>query len=314
MRTKLLFTTVGFLTLLAGCSAESSESAEDYPTRDIEMIVGHGPGGGTDVYARTVSDLLEHELGVNINVVNMEGAGGATGKSEAANRPGDGYTMAAISAFAITTANGNYAEGLDGLRPLARMQHDVGTIMANPEVYEDYDEFVEAAENVGIEVGGTGAGGNDEVIVEILAEETGLDINYVAFEGAGDMHAAALGGHIDAIFEEIGPVVDYLESEELHPLIVLNEERLDDFEDVPTTVENDIDVTNGIERGMVVPTDTPDEIVSVLEDALSEVYQTEEYQQHAEDQYLTYREGWLGADEYEEELAEDIEDYTEIVE
>ncbi|QQK78886.1 tripartite tricarboxylate transporter substrate binding protein [Salicibibacter cibi] len=313
MNIRVLLAAVGVSALLAGCEATSSGSEEDFPTRDIEMLVGHGPGGGTDVYARTVADLLEDELGANINVVNMEGAGGATAKNEAAIRDGDGHSMIAVSAVAVTTALGNFNEGLDGLRPVARMQSDVATIMANPEQYDNFDELVEAAEDGGVEIGGTGAGGNDEVIVELLAEETGLDINYVAFEGAGDMHAAALGGHIDAIFEEIGPTIDYVESEELLPLIVLNEERLDDFEDVPTTVENDIDVTNGVERGIMVPRDTPTEIVTQIEDALQNVYETEEYQQHVEDQFLTYREGWLGSDEYDEKLAEDIENYTEIV-
>ncbi|MBB6448663.1 tripartite-type tricarboxylate transporter receptor subunit TctC [Geomicrobium halophilum] len=308
----LLLASIGLSVFLTGCDAVSSESVEDYPSRDIEILVGHGPGGGTDVFARTVGDLLEEELGVNINIVNMEGAGGATAKNEAGSRPGDGYTLVASSAFAPATAQGNI-EGLDDLRPVARMQSDVFTVLANPEVYEDFDEFVEAAENEGVEVGGVGAGDMDEITANLLIEETGLDINYVSFEGAGDMHAAALGGHIDAMMEEPGPAVEYISSGDLIPLIAFNDERLDDFEDIPTTVEKDIDLIDGVERGFVAPADTPDEIVSEIESALQNVYESEEYQQHAEDQYLTYREGWLGSEEYEQKLEEDIERISEVI-
>ena len=290
--------------------------AADYPNRDIEIYVGHGAGGGTDTFARKMAELMEPILGVNINVVNKEGAGGVIAKEAAANQPADGYTLVAISSFPVSTALGTNPAGLDVLTPIARVQADTYTIMTKPDQFASLEDFLAfAEENPGeIRIGGVSTGSMDEINTARFIDATGLDMTYVPFDGTGDATAALLGGHIDAMLEEIGPMIDYVESGEIEPILVFAEERLDDFPDVPTTVENGWELTQGVERGMAVHVDVPDAIKEKLEAAMKEAYDSEEYKEYEKQAYLHLREGWLGSEEYRAKLEEDIELYREAAE
>ena len=297
--------------------SEEQDEVSAYPTRDIEFLVGHGAGGGTDLFARKVAELLEPHLGVNINVINYEGAGGVIAKEEAAKRPADGYTLVALSAFPVSTAFGTNQHGLDVLTPLARFQSDTYTIMVNSEQFSDIDEFLAYAEdNPGqVRLGATSTGNTDEINARRFIEATGKDIIYVPFDGAGDMHSALLGGHVEALLEEIGPTIDYVESGKMKPILFFAEERLADFPETPTTVEKGWDdLIQGVERGVGIRKDVPEGIIQKLEDALKQVYDSEEYQQFEEQRYLHLREGWLNAADYRKRLEEDIALYQEIIE
>lgn len=303
--------------ILVGCGSgngdEGSASGEDYPSRDIELLVGHGPGGGTDIFARTVAESMEEQLDTNINVVNMEGAGGAQAKNEAANREGDGHSIIASSAFATATASGNYEQGLDGLRPVARLQADTFTLQVQSSEFEDYDAFVEASENEELRIGGVGSGDMDEITASRFIQESGLNASYVSFNSSGDAQSALISGNVDALIEEVAPSIDYIESGDISPIIFFAEERVEGFEDITTTVEEGIEITEGVERGIMVPRDTPDEIVEILEENLMETYESEEYQSHIEERYLDLREGWMSSEEWEEKLQQDVENYEQTL-
>lgn len=298
-----------------GAAAEGA--ADGYPERDIEILVGHGAGGGTDNFARQVAKQMEEILGVNINVINQEGASGAIAKEMGAKAPADGYTIVATSALPIQVATGiNTNNELNVYNALARFQSDTYALQAKAGTFESIEDFVAQAEaNPGtIRIGGTGVGTMDQVVFTLLERETGLDLEFVPFEGAGQMHAAVLGGHIEAMLEEIGPTISSVEGGEIQPLIFFAEERIEDFPEIPTSVENGWDITNGVERGFLIRNEVPQEIIDKLEQVAKEVYDSEEYQQYEENSYLHLREGWLGSADYTEKLRNDIEVFTEILE
>lgn len=95
MKFKIGLVLLSVMMLLAGCGGNSEEgnAANNYPERNIEVLVGHGAGGGTDLFARAVTSELEDILGVNINVVNQEGGAGVVAAQNAYNAPSDGYTL-----------------------------------------------------------------------------------------------------------------------------------------------------------------------------------------------------------------------------
>lgn len=315
LKVGLLAGLAAFTVGLAGCAENSDSAAENYPERNIEIIVGHGAGGGTDRFARAVASGIEKELDTNVAVVNQTGGAGVVAKGAVANAPSDGYTLSAISAFPVTTAAGTNPHGLDTLQPLARFQHDTYAIWATPERFSSIEEFIEEAEsNPGsINVGGTYSLGMDEITTNLLMEESGLEFNYIPMDGDGEMHAGILGGHIDAMTDEIGPTLALAENNDIHPLVVLSDERLDAYPDVPTSVELGWDVTVANERGIMVRRDTDEEIKAILEQALENVYNSEEYQDYAETDYLHLREGWLDSENFEERLESNIERYKEVI-
>ncbi len=294
----------------------TDSQATDYPSGNINFLVGAGPGGGTDNFARSLVEQFEEMYDTNVNVTNLEQASGAVANERTANEEPDGHTLNfASSTYIITVAAGQNNTGLDELTPVARMQSDILSITVDPEQFEDFDEFKEFAENNPGEltVGGTHAASPDEMGLLELNEASGLDLDYVPYDGSGEAQADLLGGNIDALLEYPSAMLDYVESGDMQPILFLAEERLDEFSDVPTTTEYGWDVTNGNERGVLVDADTPDEIIKELEEALHTIYESDEYKEYEESNHLHYREGWMGAEEYRQKLEENKEMYEEFL-
>lgn len=293
------------------------DAAVDYPTRDITVLVGHGAGGGTDTFSRQISKEMEKILGVNMNVINQEGAGGVIAKENGANEPADGYTIVATSSMPIQVAIGtNDNAQLNVYKAIARVQSDTMALQVKSGTYANLEEFIEDAKaNPGkLKIGGTGVGVMDDMVFQMFVKEAGIDVIYVPIDGAGQMHAQLLGGHIDAMLEEPGPTISMIEAGEVDPILFFNEDRLDDFPDVPSSVEMGWDITNGVERGFLIHKDTPQEIIDILEAAMKEAKDSPEYKEYEKNSYLHLREGWLGSDDYTDKLQADIDAFTEIVE
>lgn len=295
---------------------EAMETKIDYPTKDIQVFVGHGAGGGTDTFVRQITKLMEKDLGVKFNVINMEGAGGVIAKEKAANEPADGYTIVGGGALPIQVAVGtNKNAHLNVFKAVARVQSDTAALQVKAGTYPSIEAFIEEAKaNPGqLRIGGTGVGIIDDIIVRMFKRATGLDVIYVPFEGAGDMHAALLGGHIEAMIEEPGPTLSQIEAGEIEPILFFAEERIDEFPDVPTSVEKGWEITYGVERGFYIRKDTPQEIVDTLEAAVKRAYDSDEYKEYERNAFLHLREGWLSSEEYTEKMKRDIEVFSEII-
>lgn len=301
---------------LAACNSASIEGDSSYPSGDIEIVVGWGAGGGTDNFARAISRELSDILDVNINVVNQPGASGANAGNYVANQPADGQTIWAISSnYAINVADGKTQHDLSTYTPIGRVQKDTMTLQVQTDRFENYEKFIEEAkENPGkISVGGTGARGFDEIILRQFESEAGVEFNYIPYEDAGEMHAAVLGGHIDAMLDEIGPTAAQLEGGGLEMLLIFSDEQVEGFEDVPLSVDEGVNVVDGQSRGLLVHADTPAEIVEALESALEEAKDAETYLGYEEESYLNLRTGWLDSEGFKEQLESDISVYKEIL-
>lgn len=303
------------LVIISGCSKDSAGSEEDYPAKDIEILVGAGPGGGTDNFARATESQLSEKLGVNINVTNQAEASGAVANKNTASKPADGYTLNYVSStFIIGNASGENKTGLDELTPVARMQSDILSLIVNPDRFDSFDEFVEYAESNDVKVGGTHSNSPDEMGFLELKEASGVDMRYISYDGTGEVQAAVMGDNLDAYVGVISAVEEYVKSGDLQPVLIFSDERLGDFPDVPVTVEDyDWDITNGNERGILVHADTPTEIIDKLEETLKEIYESDAYNEYEENSSLHHREGWMGSAEYLDKLKEDYDMYQELM-
>ncbi|WP_218126279.1 Bug family tripartite tricarboxylate transporter substrate binding protein [Natribacillus halophilus] len=314
---KSLISLVSGLIVLAGCGDETTDSAEEYPTENIDLLVGAGPGGGTDNFARATEDQLSDKLETNIVIENLEQASGAVANEETANSAPDGHTINYVSStFIVSNAAGQNDTGLDELTPVARMQSDILSLVVNPDEFDNFEEFREYAEANEVNVGGTHAVSPDEMGFLELQNESDIDnMNYVPYDDTGEVQAAVMGGNLDAYVGVISAVEEYMESGDLEPVLVFSEERLDEMSDIPATVEDyGWDITNGNERGVLVHADTPPEILDELENVLNEIFESDEYKEYEEQNSLHYRDGWMSSEEYEQKLEEDYEMYQELLE
>lgn len=332
--TFMILIIMGILLILQACGTDVAESTSPgtneqdgskseevsigYPERSIEIVVGWGAGGGTDSFARAIAKELSEILDVTINVVNQPGASGANAGDYVTRQPADGYTIWAFSSnYPINVARNVTPHDVNKYKQIGRVQQDTITLQVlKGKKFTDLEDFIaQAKANPGtISIGGTGAVGFDELVVRQFEMHSGLEFNYISFESAGEMQAALLGGHIDAMVEEIGPTIAHIEEGTIQMIMAFSDKELEGFEDVPLSTKEGFEVIDGQERGLQVHADTPDEIVEILAKALEEAKDRETYKVYERENYLHLREGWLNSIDFHNHLQESVKTYKTIVE
>lgn len=252
----------------------SVASAQNYPSKPITIIVPYSAGGSGDTVSRILSNYLDDELGVNINVVNRPGAGGEVGIAEMANAEPDGYTVGVYGYpddFVLQNTRDVDFNTEEDLEYLAQFDATPMGIFAKPNAaYDDLDSLKSyAEENPGaLVIGQSGALG----LLSALAFESNLGVDFtdVRYGGGGDLMNAILGEHIDLASTSsmsYPPLVDGGAT----PIAFAAEERMEMFPDVPTMKELGVDQVMEVGRVMVIPTGAPDEVIETLTSALDEI-------------------------------------------
>ena len=298
-----------------GCAAPAP-APEAYPERSINVLIGYGPGGGTDRFARAVGTPLTEIFGWGLVYVYLPGGAGSIAEDYVQKQPADGYTLLAMGGdFPINLVTGKTPYSLDSYIALCRVQQDTSTIQirGDDDRFSNLEEFIAYAKEHDVNIGGTGAGGLDEVVTSLFIRDSGIKARYVTYEKAGKTHASLLAGDIDAMHEELGPVIGLVEAGDIKPIVIMSEERVADFPDLPTAVEMGWDITLGRWRGYLLKSGVPDDIVRQLEAAVYQAYETDDYKKWAKESYLHLRAGWLSSDDFLKLIKDEMKMYEELL-
>jgi len=301
--------------VVVGCP-RPVDPVEEFPVRPITFLIGFGAGGGTDLFARAIGESLRDLFGWTIVYVNKPGGAGSLAENHLAGEPADGYLVLAMgSDITINMLARRTPHDLDHFVPIARVQQDTSMIFIRTDDprFANLDEFVAYAKENPVTIAGTGAGGIDEVITALFVEKSGINAVYVPYDAAGVMAAALLGGEIDAMHEELGPVIGLVEAGDIKPIVAMTEERIDEFPWLPTTVEMGWDITLGRWRGFVVRAGVPEEIIQMLETSIEAAFQTESYRIYERASYLHLRPGWLSGEDFRKLLEAELEMFRKVL-
>lgn len=283
----------------------AQEKPANYPERPIEMVVGYGPGGGSDVFARTICiPMRKYIRDVPIVIVNKPGAGGAVAFEYIYSQPADGYTILAGSVMALVSDNlvGTTKYNYTDFRPIIRCQYDVTMLAVKGDggKYKDIHAIMADAKERPGQVA-LGVVGNTQfwtVTIGQFAEPAGVQFKIVSFDRAGKLYASVLGGHIDGMLDEPASMVELFKAKKLKPLLTFTENRLEGFEDVPTTKEFGRDAFLSVYRGAAVKKGTPEPIVQYLHSVFKKAYESDFYQNYQKFSYMDLRPGYLGPDDF----------------
>lgn len=263
---------------LTGCGTTQSsggDPAENYPSKAVQYIIPFDPGGESDVTARLQQPALEETLGKSVSVSNRPGGGGAVGWSELATsiKP-DGHTLMGANLPHIV------------LQPLARDDAGYETeqikwayifestpnalVVAKDSPYKTVEEFVQAAKDKKLTVGGSSSFSANHIGTLALNKAADINLTYVPFSGTGAATPALLGGQVDALMTYNTEALN-LKEQGGKVLAVASEEPLPELPNAPTFKEAGYDVVQGAWRGVAVPPDTPDAIVQKVADAFEAV-------------------------------------------
>ncbi|MGM8850754.1 tripartite tricarboxylate transporter substrate binding protein [Salinicola halophyticus] len=264
--------------------------AADYVGGDeVTVLQGFKPGGGSDALAQLVQPRLSEILGVDFVNEYMPGATGAIAWTRLAKQsPKDGGTISITNTPMLMTnyiMNDAITYKTDELTPIANVVTDPGIVVVNADSpYQTIEDLLEDAEkNPGtVTIGNSGVGGDDFFTTILLEQAKGLSFKKVPFQGDGPSATAAMGGKIDASFNNVGNVYGQIESGNLRALAVFAEKRLTSLPDVPTMKEKGVDVVAGSSRGYSAPAGIPDEARQQLIEAFQTLAKDPDFQAQAE--------------------------------
>lgn len=279
--------------LFVAFGAGNALAAGKYPEKPVTIIIHASAGGGSDIFARTMASAIEKEklFPQPMVIENKPGGSGAIAFSYVAGKKRDPYYLVtAVTSFLTTPLMGKSPVGLKDFTPVANFAFDEYMLMVNAgSKYKSVKDIIDyaRANPKKITVGGTQLGSSDSICSYLIEKAAGVQLNYVVFNGGGEVNAALLGGHIDLAVSNPGEALELYKAGKVKVLGVFAEKRLAGAPDVPTMKEQGVNATYVQNRGLCAPADIPADALKVLEEAFLKYTKTDAFKKYCKDNMLT---------------------------
>ncbi|MET9954729.1 tripartite tricarboxylate transporter substrate binding protein [Streptomyces sp. NPDC006339] len=275
------------LLVLVGPPLLTPGSGSDTGTRipGLRFMVPNTPGGGYDITARTAAkDAEDAGLTSDIEVFNLPGAGGTVGLTRLVGERGNGRLAMSMGLGVVGAVHTNKTpKTLADTTPIARLTMEQGIVVVGKDSpYRTLEDLVAAwRKNPGkLPVGGgSSPGGPDHLAPMLMARAAGIapkSVNYVPFDGGGELLASLLGEKVAFGVSGVGEYLDQIRSGELRLLAVTGAERVPGL-DAPTLREAGLDTEFINWRGIVAPPGLTDAERDKLVDLVTELHDSPQW-------------------------------------
>ena len=273
--------------------------AEWVPTKPVELVVHTGPGGGSDVLARTLAVMIEKEklLPVRVQVANKTGGNAAVAAAYLAEKKGDPHTLALITSVWIATplTSAEAKVALSDLTPISRLVFEPAVFAVRADSpFKTMKDFIEAARAAPgkLKQSGGSLTSRDSIMRQALQQKTGTKWAFVSFQGGGERIAALLGGHVDMMIIEPQEAGEQIRAGKMRVLAQIAERSLPSFTGVPTLKEAGYDVTVPPQiRAVMAPPGIAKDVQAYWESLFAKLTKTESWKKYVADNQL--EEGFL---------------------
>jgi putative tricarboxylic transport membrane protein len=277
------------IVLSAGLGAPAL--AQDYPSQRLDWTIAFGPGGGNDIMARTMIDILKkHSLyPAEIVAENRAGGSGAVGWGYVFGKAGDPYNISTTSGSFITTPlQADTPWKPTDFTPVALLAtDDLLLLVKGDSEIKTLQEFIDAAKQKSPTIGGIGAVNVDFIVPTLLAEKAGFEFEYVSFNEAGELTTALLSSSLDAIMANPGEVLGLIDSGDMRPLAYSGVETPESLGDVPTFAEAGYPNEVSQPRGLILPPGVPKEAQDWWIETMKKVVETPQWAEYIKKNSLT---------------------------
>lgn len=248
------------------------------PNSTITIDVAFAAGGDTDYNARMYAEQLGSILGTSVIVNNVTGSNGAVCSEEVKNSAADGYTvMFTQSSFVLNQVAGISEYGIEAfeLSNIAGASCGWAIVVPSSLGVSTLDELVERSKSESITFGGSsGAAGS---LIGVALNDAGANFNVVDYGSATDKVAGMLSGDLGCSVIPLLTANPYIESGDFVCLGICEENRNENFPDIPTVKEQGYDVVCPSYYFFAFPKGTPENVVKTFTDACEQIYQSEAY-------------------------------------
>ena len=262
--------------------APSLAQAQTYPDRTITMVVPFSAGGPTDTVARLVGEVMSKDLGQQVIVENVGGAGGTLGAARVAKAEPDGYTLLmhhigmATSAILYRKLPFNALEDFE----FVGLVTDVPMVLVARKDFEPTDlkqliDYVKANKDK-VTYANAGIGAASHLCGMLFMSNIGTPVTTVPYKGTGPAMTDLIGGQVDFMCDQSTNTTNQIKAGEIKAYATTTKERLPNLPDIPTAAEAGLpgmEVT--IWHGIYAPKGTPKEVIDRLSQSLKKALQDE---------------------------------------
>lgn len=264
--------TMTMLALAGAVAAGTVQAQSDYPNKPIRLVVPFAPGGPTDVVGRILSAEMGPALKQTIVVENKAGATGMIGQDFVAKSAPDAYTWVILSS---TASNGYHLVNrtIDFVKDFAmigQIYNTTALVTVNPAVPEmaginSLTQLVALAKaNPGkINYTSTGTGSLGHLVMEKVKLQHGLQMEHINYKGQNPATQDVLAGRVPVLSATF-TTMTFVRAGKLRGIAVSTEKRSPTAPEVPTFVEQGVQVVGGGWVGLATTGGSPRPIVERL--------------------------------------------------
>ena len=255
--------------------AVPAAAQEDYPDGPVTIVVPFSAGGPTDTVTRLIAQPMSRELGQQIVVQNVAGAGGTLAGTQVANTEPDGYTIL-MHHIGMSTAPTLYRNlpynPLEDFETIGLVTEVPMTIIARknfePETLQELIDYVKANQDT-VTYANAGIGAASHLCGMLFMDAIETQLTTVPYQGTGPALTDLLGGQVDFMCDQTTNTTGQIQSGDVKAYAVTTGERLANLPDLPTTAEAGLEEFQiGVWHGLYAPAGTPEPIIEKLTAAL----------------------------------------------
>lgn len=256
-------------------AAPVAHAQGSWPDQTITLVIPFAPGGPTDAVGRMMAEAMSRDLGVNVIVQNVGGAGGTTGANRVAQARPDGNTIL-LHNIGMATAAILYRQL--PFNPIDSFEH-IGLVTATPMVwlarpdfpgqtFADLIRFVRERRDA-VNLAHAGLGSASQLCGTLLQASLGVGVTGVAFTGSGPVYPQLIAGRLDIYCDQTTSAASFIRANSVKALAVTTAQPLAQVPGVPTAGQSGLpgfEVT--IWHGLYAPKGTPAPVVQRLNQAM----------------------------------------------
>lgn len=260
-----------------------------FPTRDVQVVVNAGAGGGTDTINRKIISIIQkNHKDVTLYVTNNPASGEAAGPYDVMRSKADGYTIGSLTYGSVVGSV--YLKlipqyDLSKLNLFCTLTQESDALMVKYDSkYNTFDDYIAAAKaNPGkVKIGITTIGARASLLATKIEKTYGITFNQVQYEGAASQREALLNGEVDGVITSLGDFSSVILNKQVKGLVEFSTIQNKAFPDVPPIKSlGHEELASGSFIIMAVPTGTPSDVVDKLSDLYKEAQQSQEFQDWA---------------------------------